>query len=177
MQTPIDPEVQVRCKCGVWCTYNTITDRNRRGGNACHKCKSRMLIGRGRVSTLKLLRAFGIQVRLDWDDSIILEHDDEIPEAVAEFVTIHQKAIRGSIHDSVMESQMIFVGGPLNAQQHDFGRRGYYVGQRLCMRIDRGKWAAYVHRDYRDPRVYFIGMATSEAKAKKLPLPAEKVSD
>ena len=114
-----------------------------------------------------LLKLVGITLELDWDGQLIAHFENWVPEGIEDWLFENQKDIRSSIEFEGKKKQAVYIGGPLDTQRHHFVR-GSYNGDRQYQHIKRGHWAVYQFKKHGDPRLYFVGTATSKAKARKI---------
>ena len=137
------PSVYATCDCGTWIcgrqdSHPTATD---------------------------VLTLFGFNLGLDWDGALTVESNEPVPAAIRKWLFDNQGHFRSSLECRRRLNQKVFVGGSLAGQPHC---EGYWTDRSAVIRkIGPRHWEAYKFRDNNDPRLYYVGRATSEAKAKK----------
>ncbi len=126
------------------------------------------------TSTWDFLIAAGYRFSLDFDDEVMVEYPEELDRAAIEQVL--QKALYGiqcRLRVSRRRLQQVFVGGPLAGQPHRDGTRS---DGRMFVKIGPKRWACYARQmkkvaggylESDDPRLYFLGIATSERNARE----------
>lgn len=116
-----------------------------------------------------VLEALGVKFALDWDDELQVTYP-LVPPTQADLAKIveHQHPhIVQSLKWARIRRLKVFVGGPLNGRRH--GQFSGWPHRRFAVRIARAKWAVYqgTEQPWNDPRLHFLGYATSQAKGRR----------
>lgn len=115
------------------------------------------------IDPIEVLRAFGIEVTQDFDGQLILRTEDELSEKVGRFVYRNQYAFKQRLANIRAAAQQIYIGGSLAGRSHAYWRNAGLIIEK----IGKGHWEAYESRDFEDMRLYYVGRATSQQKAKR----------
>lgn len=116
-------------------------------------------------NTFELVRQLGWKLGLDLDGVLTIEPPPSVSvEAITDLLSKAERVLVEEVKADAQRQRAQYVGGPMNGQQHGF----YGHGKPLPVRIKRGQWAAYYLHKWDDRRAFFVGMATSEAKARQL---------
>lgn len=115
------------------------------------------------IDPIEVLLAFGVEVTQDFDGQLILRTEDELSEEVGRFVFRNQYAFKQRLAVIRSKAQQIYIGGSLAGQSHSYWRNAGLIIEK----IGKGHWEAYESRDFEDMRLYYVGRATSQQKAKK----------
>lgn len=161
----IENTVDVQCKCGA--TLSLVIQQW--SGVKCELCGERVSqsfsSGYGKESVIQLLALFGVNLTIDFDGQLIARSETAIDDDVLQFIYQHQVGLKEHFENKRHEAQQMYVGGTFAGKPHSYGRM--LKNQIVTEHIGKKHWEVYESRDYSDPRLYFIGRATSEAKAKQ----------
>ena len=113
-----------------------------------------------------LFTALGCTFTLDYDDSLIVESAAVLNDGVLDWLCNHQRTICDHIKYTGKKRRAVFIGGPLAGQRHDYWQDSWRK-MRVTVHKGRAHWEVYDFRDRDDPRLYYVGRSTSEAKAKR----------
>jgi hypothetical protein len=115
--------------------------------------------------TLEFLTLLGFNISIDFDENLRIEPPRDCSATkIAELLAAEFAApLAQQVVWRAQRERKQYLGGPFNGQQH-----GESNGFTPCLaaRVRRGHWAAYFLVD--DGRAFFMGLATSERKAKLL---------
>ena len=116
------------------------------------------------VGLIDFAEALGVEFSMDWDGEVVMEYPDEIDaEKLVTFLGDNGKLLGNQFRTRCDLARRVFVGGPLNGQRTPLSccrSRSYWAH-----RCKRARWAVY--RMQADGRAFFVGYATSAAKAKR----------
>ncbi len=115
------------------------------------------------IDVLDVLEVLGFELGLDWDGELIMRQPESIKPGLAScWISAHKAEVVKALSARGQREKYVFVGGP-----YDGRRRGHgWCSAPILIHIKRGEWAAYVVQQ--DGRAVFYGLATSEAKARRL---------
>jgi hypothetical protein len=117
-------------------------------------------------SVIEVFGVFGCQFSLDWDGQLIVKSQGWLTDEVSLWIFRHQLPIRSSLEWTGRRGRQVYVGGTLN------GRRHYHslspAASTVHVRVAPRHWETYKYRSsgITDPRLFFVGRATSKVKAK-----------
>lgn len=123
------------------------------------------------VSTLDLLAAAGVELGLDFDNTLTLRMPEVLArESLRLYLECCSEDLVRAVKDRVHRRLSVFCGGPFDGQRH---------GLPLCwspaivFHLARARWAAYTplvtgSARYTDRRLVYCGEATSKKKAQQL---------
>ena len=113
--------------------------------------------------SFKLLKMLGFRFSLDWDGEVEIEAPEfiDVEQLAARVRSEWLEAIQSRLRIESANRMHQCVGGPFSGQPH---HKIYPTP--VCIKVGPAQWAAYGTRI--DGRAIFAGMATSEAKARKL---------
>ena len=116
--------------------------------------------------TLKFLRMLGFKFYLDFDEQLVIEEPGDVLEMSRIMWIVDQcrDRIKQTVQHLAKRDMEQFVGGPFNGQRHD--KSWYCCHREVAKRIGPRQWAA--HRLVKDGRAFFVGITTSEKKARAL---------
>ncbi len=161
----IENTVDVQCKCGA--TVALVIQRW--SGVNCELCGEHVIrtfsSSYGKESVIQLLALFGIDLTIDFDGQLIAKSEATIDNDVLRFIHQHQVGLKEHFEHKRHEAQQMYVGGSFAGKPHGYGRM--LKNQIVTEHIGKKHWEVYESREYTDPRLYFIGRATSEAKARQ----------
>lgn len=123
------------------------------------------------AATVHFVRELGFTLSLDLDGGLIVKYPPTVSvEAMNELLEKCAPHLAHQIKVEANRERRQFVGGPLNGQRH-----GEYGGwqRHIVWHLGRGRWAAYYMcvrspGEFDDGRAFYVGEATSQAKARKL---------
>lgn len=163
-RTGIDTTGSMKCpNCG---DVNVVEIRGRSGFTRCQTCDMYLSWSTPIWSGFDVLALFGYALALDYDGQLIVESEEPLPAHVRDWLFRHQGSLRETLEFKGRRARAVFVGGSLNGQLHDRGGCEP-KGSRIVRRIGPRHWEVYVCRESQDPRRYYVGRTTSEAKAKR----------
>ncbi len=128
----------------------------------------------GPYNVLALLEAIGVELGLEWDNSLESLVPREIDaHGLAVWIAEHGEKIAQDIRHRSTRDRRRCIGGPFDGQRYTApamiplvdGDRTLSYG-RIALQIARGSWAAYAMAF--DGRAFFVGIEGSERKAKAL---------
>lgn len=113
---------------------------------------------------LDFMRAIGYQFGQDWDGEVVIEPPEFLDvERTTNLIRRFQKGIKRRLYFEGRRAREVCVGGPKNGARHS----GSPISP-VLFHIRRGEWAVYRVKNIRDPRAWFLGIATSKKKARQL---------
>lgn len=118
------------------------------------------------LNELDLLRALGVHLALDFDNSL----DWEIHEASIDlkrlnaYILDHQKQLADKLRGEARIATHVYCGGPFDGRKH-----GRCAGSDFhAIKIAPAKWVAYCTMNQNDGRLVYCGETTSQKKARAL---------
>ena len=164
--TEINSEMVAKCPgCGSEINFSYAS-----GSTAhvcCEKCGTNYSLGTQDPSVLELIRSLGLNVTLDYDESLQVHSPVELTENLYSWFARYQKPIRTMLLREAKEDRMRYSGGPLRGKRHNWIPS--YVGQRHLIHIGRACWAVYEACKVHTDTLVFQGYASSRAKALRTP--------
>lgn len=117
---------------------------------------------------LGFLRELGYGFEEDWDGQLVITQPEDIDiKQVTEIIKQFHKTIKKRLYFERCKAHSVCVGGPMNGKSYGMLK---LPNEPILFHISRCKWAVYSTKDYDDPRAWFVGIATSEKKARQLRL-------
>jgi len=115
------------------------------------------------TSILSFAEALDVEFSMDWDGEVFIEYPEHVDvERLRSYLKEHGSALAVMFSDRESRKQQVLVGGPF-ANKPNW--RWSPAGTFIVLRVKRAKWAVY--RQHGDGRAFFMGLATSEKKAKR----------
>lgn len=116
------------------------------------------------IDPIRLLKAAGVTLSLDWDNSMSVTAGELVPYELRQLVEEFRGDLTRTLVFRAQNATWVFSGGPWDGKKH-----GIYLGGRMGMslRIGPKRWAAYrtMSQSGVDGRLIYCGEATSEKKA------------
>jgi len=109
---------------------------------------------------VEIARELGIRVELDGD--LVLLDYAAVLEPMAGLLRKHEDLVCAMLERECGRIGMYCHGGPLDGKRSGIGE-----GSHRAFHIGRGQWACYVARFGDDGRATYIGLATSQTKARR----------
>lgn len=124
-----------------------------------------------RLPTLvQFLQRLGFEIGEDFDGQWNFhcpQHLTMTPGEIGRAMMPYADQVVSEIRGRMAWERRQFVGGPFNGQQYG----GSPWMHRFVLKVARAKWAVYVVKDRHnrmDQRAFFVGLATSESKGRRL---------
>ena len=162
MQTSISKTGCVECRiCG---SPNEI-DIDRPLGYARCECGHVLQYGQPKATLREAFALFGYTLSVDYDGELFVESEEDVPEGVRQWLFDHQGEIRERFKFARRKAQAQFIGGSMNNKRH--GHYGCPWEKSVYIHVARAHWEVYEFRGDHDLRLWFVGRATSKAKARR----------
>lgn len=127
--------------------------------------------GQESITIEGLLALFGYLLTVDFDGQLLVESEQPLPKKLVNWLFEHQGELRHHFDVYRYRNLATYVGGTMNGHRH--GGPSLDANCRHHVHLGRAHWETYEQRGpkygpigKRDPRLFFLGRATSEAKAR-----------
>lgn len=145
-----------RCKSKV-----TISMTSRWYRAVCETCGRNLSNNHRSSNVFAIFEAMGITFDMDWDGQLLVESEEPVPGKLRHVIFLIQHELLYRLQQQGRRAQAMFVGGSLAGQSHNQPSAPYLHHQ------GRAHWEVYEYRnEQRDPRLYYVGRATSRKKAR-----------